>query len=299
MIDFVNNSEPDLTAENLNKMQQDIGTVVSPTEPQGNERLKVWMQKGKNLFDGNYKSGYGYDNSTGNVITLSTVYSNQSIITVPYGATKLILSKNGEGKNTRFFFYDKNKTFLSSIVNNDGAVTIPENARYFNFQVGMNTVNNDFTKIQVETENLTSYEAYIEPKIYVLNNNDVYEEFIKNEEDTGWKDVEMYSGYTSNESLPMQYRIKNNVLFLQGVIQVSGNFPSSNTNVFKVPGIVLSRTNLLLCEISGTPFNITQARRSRKCLYKYIWNSIFSKCKKHSNINILCKNKRSNSTKLK
>lgn len=179
MIDFVNNSEPDLTAENLNKLQQDIGTVVSPTEPQGNERLKVWMQKGKNLFDGNYKSGYGYDNSTGNVITLSTVYSNQSIITVPYGATKLILSKNGEGKNTRFFFYDKNKTFLSSIVNNDGAVTIPENARYFNFQVGMNTVNNDFTKIQVETENLTSYEAYVEPKIYVLNNNGVYEEFIK------------------------------------------------------------------------------------------------------------------------
>ena len=182
MIDFVNNSEPDLTAENLNKLQQDIGTVVSATEPQGNERLKVWMQKGKNLFDGNYKSGYGYDNSTGNVITLSTVYSNQSIITVPYGATKLILSKNGEGKNTRFFFYDKNKTFLSSIVNNDGAVTIPENARYFNFQVGMNTVNNDFTKIQVETENLTSYEAYVEPKIYVLNNNDVYEEFISKED---------------------------------------------------------------------------------------------------------------------
>lgn len=194
MIDFVNNSEPDLTAENLNKMQQDIGTVVSPIEPQGNERLKVWVQKGKNLFDGNYKSGYGYDNSTGNVITLSTVYSNQSIITVPYGATKLILSKNGEGKNTRFFFYDKNKTFLSSIVNNDGAVTIPENARYFNFQVGMNTVNNDFTKIQVETENLTSYEAYIEPKIYVLNNNNVYEEF-KKEVETDW--INLISGYNT------------------------------------------------------------------------------------------------------
>ena len=59
MIDFVNNSEPDLTAENLNKMQQDIGTVVSPTEPQGNERLKVWIQKGKNLFDkNNILSGY-------------------------------------------------------------------------------------------------------------------------------------------------------------------------------------------------------------------------------------------------
>lgn len=44
MIDFVNNSSPDLDAENLNKMQQDIGTVVSATEPQGNNRLKVWLQ---------------------------------------------------------------------------------------------------------------------------------------------------------------------------------------------------------------------------------------------------------------
>ena len=44
MINFVNNSEPDLTAENLNKMQQDIGIVVSATEPQGNNRLKVWLQ---------------------------------------------------------------------------------------------------------------------------------------------------------------------------------------------------------------------------------------------------------------
>lgn len=49
MIKFVNNSEPDITAKNLNKMQQDIGTVVSATEPQGDERLKVWLQnvKGK------------------------------------------------------------------------------------------------------------------------------------------------------------------------------------------------------------------------------------------------------------
>lgn len=51
MIDFVNNSEPDLTAENLNKMQQDIGVVVSQTEPQEEERLKVWVKHGEDVED--------------------------------------------------------------------------------------------------------------------------------------------------------------------------------------------------------------------------------------------------------
>ena len=42
---FVNNSEPALSAENLNQMQdnmEEVGVVVSPTEPTTNE--KVWIQ---------------------------------------------------------------------------------------------------------------------------------------------------------------------------------------------------------------------------------------------------------------
>lgn len=191
MVNFENGVTP-LNDTNLIKMQQDIGTIVSPTEPQGAERLKVWIKKGKNLFDGNYKENYGYDNSTGAVVQITTVYSNQSIISIPLGATKLILSKNGETKNTRFFFYNESKTYITSIAGLD--VLIPENARYINFQIAKDTVNNDFTKIQVETENLTSYEAYIEPKIYVLNNNNVYEEF-KKEVETDW--INLISGYNT------------------------------------------------------------------------------------------------------
>ena len=43
MINFENGVTP-INDVNLNKMQQDIGTVVSSTEPQGNNRLKIWLQ---------------------------------------------------------------------------------------------------------------------------------------------------------------------------------------------------------------------------------------------------------------
>lgn len=81
-------------------------------------------------------------------------------------------------------------------------------------------------------------------------------------EDTGWKNVSMNEEYTSSENLPMQYRVKNNVLYLQGAITTKGTFPSSNTYVFKVPNIELQRNCFVHAEISGSEYSMTQARRT-------------------------------------
>lgn len=82
--------------------------VVSPTEPTGDNRKKVWMQKGKNKFNPNDKTKY-----------------------------------------IRVCF-------------NDGTAT----------------------DIQLEQgTTATTYEPYVEDKIYIKNNNDVYEEFIKKQEE--------------------------------------------------------------------------------------------------------------------
>ena len=86
-----------------------------------------------------------------------------------------------------------------------------------------------------------------------------YEEKLQ---DTGWKNVSMNKGYTSSENLPMQYRIKNKVLYLQGVIITEDVFPSSNTYVFKVPNIELQRNCFVHAEISGSEYSMTQARRT-------------------------------------
>lgn len=78
-------------------------------------------------------------------------------------------------------------------------------------------------------------------------------------QDTKWKNVIMSEGYSSSENLPMQYRIKNKVLYLQGVIITEDTFPTSNTEVFKIPNLKLSRVCFLHTEISGSEYSITQA----------------------------------------
>lgn len=171
--------------------QSDIledGIIVSPTEPE-TDRRKVWFQtKGKNLFDGKYNTGYGYNITTGEIEVNSGVYSSAEKIPIPVGATKICLSKNGESKTARFFFYDKDENYIgnnvSTSISNAIVATILENARYCHFQVGSAVINTDFSGIQLETGNdedviPTEFEEYINPTIYAKNKDGIYEKFIK------------------------------------------------------------------------------------------------------------------------
>ena len=181
MIDFVNNSEPDLTAENLNKLQQDIGTVVSPTEPQGNERLKVWIQKGKNLFNkNNILSGYLL--SEDGAITQNATYF-VSAEYIPVLAETDIVVSSAITDIYRIAEYDNNKNLIKRTFNDNPStrykIKTTSTTAYIKISCTLAQVDN----IQVEQNSeATKYEAYIEPKIYVLNNNDVYEEFISKED---------------------------------------------------------------------------------------------------------------------
>lgn len=180
MIDFVNNSEPDLTAENLNKMQQDIGTVVSPTEPQGAERLKVWVQKGKNLFDGQFIQGA--ISATGSFVYYAENIISKNLIEVMPNTNYVFSCEQGIYPSV-IITYDKNKNFMDRIGGySPGKFLIDENTHYIilQFYNEKGIKPSDVNKPQFEQNTTaTSYEAYIEPKIYVLNNNGVYEEFIK------------------------------------------------------------------------------------------------------------------------
>lgn len=219
MIDFVNNSEPDLTAENLNKMQQDIGTVVSPIEPQGNERLKVWIQKGKNLFNkNNILSGYLL--SEDGAITQNATYF-VSAEYIPVLAETDIVVSSAITDIYRIAEYDNNKNLIKRTFNDNPStrykIKTTSTTAYIKISCTLAQVDN----IQVEQNSeATKYEAYIEPKIYVLNNSNVYEEFIKRENIAeNWGKILL--GY--------KYMLNDNFLIYTGT--VVANFKNGSLNL--------------------------------------------------------------------
>lgn len=175
MIKFKNNSEPDITDENLNKMQQDIGTVVSATEPQGDERLKVWIKKGKNLFDkNNVINGYRLGSDGANFADANYSVSRY----IPVNSNTKYTANWEIAVVQCICYYNENKEFISRNSTEKTFLT-PSNCKY----IKASRLTTDIGTTQIEQgESSTSYEAYIEPEIYVLNSNGVYEELMKKED---------------------------------------------------------------------------------------------------------------------
>ena len=181
-----------LSSYNLNRMQNEIledGIIVSPTEPT-TDRRKVWFQKGKNLFDGQIINGYGLnEDGTTYVSSHRAVSDFISII-----ANSNYCFSGAEFKTICIF--DKDKNFISSL-NGSSAnnFSTPSNAKYVRLAFD-NTV--DYSNLQVEygTE-ATEFEEYVNPAIYIKNEDGIYEEFIKKEEivTTKWQALALNLNY--------------------------------------------------------------------------------------------------------
>lgn len=125
-----------------------------------------------NLFDGEYHDGKGYNTNTGALETNANLYCNKDYINISGGQRKVSLSKNGIGKNTRFFFYDNNKQYISTATGEKNIV-VPENAIYLNFQITKSSVDNDRSNIKVEKGEPTSYSKYEQGNITVVIDNNL------------------------------------------------------------------------------------------------------------------------------
>lgn len=178
-----------ITAENLNQIQDNL-VVVSATEPTGDDREKVWMKKGKNLFDkNNPNSIFAYIDTTNNIFNEQE--DAKSVYVKIRPNTTYTISKTS-GKTFRVAtsanIPQKSGSIISTVANHTGnSITINAGSNanylfinYYNTQNGDTANENDMrNSIQVEQGSIaTAYETYIEPKIYILNDNDVYEEFI-------------------------------------------------------------------------------------------------------------------------
>lgn len=199
-----------ITAEALNQIKDKL-LVVSPTEPTGDDREKIWIQKGKNRLNTKKAITQTIKGVTITKNTDGTITFNGTP-TEAFGAVLIAgLNENLSGENTfsykvlsgtmtggslRLSINDKTS---SSAVNTtarlfstvwasgetSGEISSTVNKEMFYLTEYVNygcTFDNCTVSFQVEQGQSTEHEEYIEPKIYVKNDNDVYEEFISKED---------------------------------------------------------------------------------------------------------------------
>lgn len=153
--------------------------IVSSTEPTGLNRKKVWMQKGKNLFNKDDISqkyflgtdGLLYSSTASNVSGFIEIKANETYV-VSFDYSSLV----NDGSRV-YNLYNESKTVVVSksyMPSNKNILIKSEQNGYLRFSYDINCTN-----IQVGQN--------IEPKIYIKNDNNVYEEFVK--EDSGWSSL--------------------------------------------------------------------------------------------------------------
>ena len=157
-------SETALNVPNLNKLNN---VVISPTEPTTGE--EVWIQKGKNLLSGIIEN-YTLDGNGG--ISAYNGYFVTEFIKVKPNTSYIASGFSTQHKE----WYDEDFSLISNT--GDNPAISPSNAKYLR----MNGSTSSSSNMQIEQgSTATSYEPYIENKIYTKNDNGVYEEIYDEE----------------------------------------------------------------------------------------------------------------------
>ena len=155
---------------------------VSSIEPTNDEEL--WIQKRKNLFNSSFQQGY-YNTSTG-VHSSATKYICSVEYTPVLPTKKYTISSSFAELRFIYVYFYNNKKFLSSIYSNENIYSftfeIPAEANQVRISLQyLNNITPESVEwVQIEQgSTATEYEAYIEEeKIWLKNDNGVYEEFL-------------------------------------------------------------------------------------------------------------------------
>lgn len=190
-----------------NKCKHELNTIViSPTEPTSNE--KVWIQKGKNLFNKD-TSLIGYWVKDGNPEYTGDVSTNvfSDYIKVNPNTTYTI-SGYVLGKWISVHGYNKNKTWNKQIASTNTLETLTfttgESDHYI--RVAFSESQSRLDLIQIELGlTATEYEAHTDKEaIYVKNNNGIYEEvYIENKGNILWANPNPKESMAYTESITL------------------------------------------------------------------------------------------------
>lgn len=178
--------------EQLTNIEQE-GIIVSPTEPTTNRR-KVWMQKGKNLFNKNnaniisgYMSGGVHKIFKNNTNADKMIYIKCNPNTT-YTVSKCVSSRFAVCAINEILTTSEKDITNVIVDNNEQSITITTGTNecylYVYYYTSGDNEQEILNSIQIEQgSTATEYEEYIEPKMYILNDNNVYEEFMKKHEE--------------------------------------------------------------------------------------------------------------------
>ena len=236
-----------LSAETLNKMQSNIEescVIVSPTEPNTNE--KVWIQKGKNLFNKNTITS-GKRLTNGN----SGTYDSPGNATSEY--IKILPNTDYCISNyTAYHIYDKSGIVIQQDFV-DSATTKNVNTLENAYTMRISSLRTDLDSVQLEQgSTATEYEEYIEEVLWLKNNNGMFEPFYKKNEATskfvylGGKTFESTAVAGTAETFELLESAKNyDLLFIQASPDHEGGtgllFPKasngSNVIIHVGPGV--------------------------------------------------------------
>ena len=156
--------------------------IVSATEPTGVNRKKVWFKKGKNLIKEIILDSSYNENET-SILYNQPNFARTDFIQIEHNVDYIFSHSLGTG-NGYIIMFDKNFDYIGGI--NHETITTKfnitnVNVKYIMIVIWSTTINTD-TNIMLEQNTVaTTYEAYVEPEIYILNSNNVYEKFEKNE----------------------------------------------------------------------------------------------------------------------
>lgn len=225
--------------------------IVSSTEPTGLNRKKVWMQKGKNLFNKNKKFLNAWINGKGNIAS----YENQNVVSelIPCKPnTKYTVSGYPENAFVKVASYNKNRKYINVLIDiqsSETKQTFTTGDNDYFIRVGCGDSLTVIDTIQLEQgSTATEYEEYIEPKIYIRNDNNVYEEFIGKEEalhesvfEASLPDVETNTNVSFIEMFP-GLNLDDVICFNIEIIDVYSTWDRTYAHILKKTGVLQVRS---------------------------------------------------------
>lgn len=225
-----------------NKCKHETDTLkVSSAEPTTNE--KVWIQKGKNLFNKDNSLLNYYINSSGNIENTSG-YSVSKFIKVQSEMAYTITFGNKEVSYIKSVnFYDIHMNFISNRYEQDNKISTtvitPTNCAFIRFCYM--TDNQDIVQVEAGLT-FTGYEEWIEEKVWVKNNNGVYVPFVlENKPINITTGVEFETGRIIDGK--KEYGKKINISSFPNNVSISIDSGLRNVNYLNLEGMAGNGTN--------------------------------------------------------
>lgn len=309
---YYNKTEVDTKVTNIENAISESGVIVSATEPTGANREKVWMQKSNNMlnFSGLASSqtinGLTItNNKDGSIILNGTTTGTISICisSVMYNIDigKYYLNRNSKGSVTGGTFtnilYAKETSSSNAIskanLQSEGQV-VNIDKKYAEYYLWLyvetgRTFTNYILKPQLEpgTQPTVWNEYLKDKKIYILNNNNVYEEFVPNEDKivrnsngTAIKfangmmicTIDTLTGTYNNDSKTYVAGWTFPVAFAETPMYCGGTVLAGNSKAYSVTAIGLSNTSVSIhTKCLGVNGTAETCDRSANCIAIGCW----------------------------